>query len=50
LQTTRLHEFLEGLNNSLAHSDSELLPSMARGAFLLIVAFVKVQFFTNFDF
>jgi len=43
-------ESLEGLNSSLAHSDSELLPSMARGAFLLTVAFVRVQFFTNFCF
>jgi len=26
LQTTYLHEFLEGLNSSLAQSDGELLP------------------------
>jgi len=34
VQTTSLHESREGLNSSLAHSVSELWPSMARGAFL----------------
>jgi len=28
LQTTYLHEFLEGLNSSLAQSDGELLPAV----------------------
>jgi len=28
LQTTYLHEFLEGLNSSLAQSNGELLPAL----------------------
>jgi len=44
LKTTRLHESLEGLNCSLAHSDDELWPATVRGGISPRLAFVGAKF------
>jgi len=50
LKTTWLHESLEGLNGSLAHSDGELWPATVRGGIPPRSAFVGAKFWPFFVF
>ena len=50
LQTAWLHESLEGLNGSLAHSDGELWPATVRGGIHPRLAFLGAKFWPFFGF
>jgi len=50
MQSTWLHQFLEGLNGSLAHSDGELWPATVKGGIHFRLAFLGAKVWPFFGF